>query len=231
MSNKEKARELLEKFRAWAESDAVTGRNDFDELSHLIVALFKEIAPLPAIQFVVAQAQDYLPTFEQINPEIRWPREVLAAVGRLEPIDFQNPDYRFFGESRVYDENNTPITGAAPFVDAVTDLRNIPELYRNQQQRSWNAKGALDAGMAFVQVIWARAWTEWARKRPKEVAAFWAGRKYLEEEGRYEAPLKDFVKSYRIYDKSKERKRIWRKACLAAVKDLEALLENSADKS
>ena len=43
MSNKETAQEILENFRTWAESDAVTGGDDFETLSEFIVSLFKKI--------------------------------------------------------------------------------------------------------------------------------------------------------------------------------------------
>ncbi len=227
MTEEEKtAQALLAEFQALVDAGNAPGQNDLDSLGFFMADLFKKLDALAAIQFVVAQARNYLPIFEQLNPEIRWPRDVLDAVGNLEQIEVQDPQFKFFEESRVYDEHNTPIPGAAPFVDAVTMLRLVPQQYANRSAGSWVEMGVRNVCMAFTLIIWAHHWTEWANCCPQEVAIFWTGKRSIADGDKYEASSEDREQANQIFRNSKERKRIYQKLCLKAANDLKNLLED-----
>lgn len=212
------SQEELEKLRSAAES------GDSETCADVIPLLFTHIDAHVAIQFVVAQAQDFLPTFEKQNPEITWPREVILAVEKLEPINVTDPKFRFFEESRVDDSNGIPIPSALPFVNAMECLRFVPQRYHDRDKQEWYEQGALDVGMAFFNIVEAQMWSDWAAAAPSEYLTYWTGRGD-------EATLDEYVQSLEIFRESADRKRCHRTRFLAAADELEKLLSGSNNDS
>jgi hypothetical protein len=100
---------------------AVKDAPHYDALQRALLPLFQLAEAAPAIKFVLEQLWDYLPQFESHYPNQRWPRETLIQAGRLAPFDVSSLEVQFFGSIRLEDEDQHPIPGALPFVNALEE--------------------------------------------------------------------------------------------------------------
>lgn len=64
-----------------------------------------------SLLYGIGSAKSYLPIFEELHPEIRWPREFLALLENLEAIDYASHSFNFYDETRILTStgHSTPV--------------------------------------------------------------------------------------------------------------------------
>lgn len=211
---------LIQKKLDQLRQTAVKDEPDYDELLEALLALFELIEAKTAIKFVLEQIWEYVPQFERYYPDQPWARETLVLAGQLMPFDVSSLEFQFYKNENLDDEEDHPIPGILPFVNALEGLYRVPEYYLNRHQQNWQERGIRKITSVYFDLLLAQLWTRWANECPSQYKTYWSGKVENASVDEYNAALM-------IFQESKERIKIWKELYLLAADQLEQLLARS----